>query len=55
MGQGRIKLRLGNDISVEQVKKNFKKAGVLAKNHTEDVRKKLVVSKEINGIRNLDK
>jgi len=42
LGQGRIKLRLSEGVNVEQVKKNFKRAGVTAKVHTEDVRKKLL-------------
>lgn len=54
-GQGRIKIRLGDDLTVDQVRRNFKKAGVTMKMHTEDVRKKLVVSKEVGGLRNLDK
>jgi predicted hydrolase (HD superfamily) len=50
-GQGRIKLRLSEGVDVDQVKKNFKRAGVSAKVHTEDVRKKLVAPRELQGLR----
>lgn len=50
-GQGRIKLRLSEGVNVDQVKKNFKRAGVTAKVHTEDVRKKLVAPRGLQGLR----
>lgn len=53
-GQGRIKLRLTEGVNVDQVRKNFKKAGVTAKVHTEDVRKKLVAPRELQGLRKTD-
>uniref|UniRef100_A0A7S3IEP1 Uncharacterized protein n=1 Tax=Strombidium inclinatum TaxID=197538 RepID=A0A7S3IEP1_9SPIT len=39
-GEGRIKIRLNEEESLEQVRLNFLKAGYVVKNHTEDARKK---------------
>jgi len=39
-GEGRIKIRLNQDESMEQVRLNFLRAGFVVKSHTEDARKR---------------